>query len=86
MCLGRAVAATGAKLLIPLLYARRRSDAAFVKMQTLAAIMKTPRCKNPEPIDRMIGEGRPCKKVGKGFMVLKGHVQAEVVLTAKELK
>jgi 3-hydroxyacyl-CoA dehydrogenase len=36
-------------------------------MQTLAAILNDPRYKHPELIDRMIGEGRLGKKVGKGF-------------------
>jgi 3-hydroxyacyl-CoA dehydrogenase len=30
-------------------------------------LIKVPRCKHPELIDRMIAEGRPDKKVGKGF-------------------
>jgi len=42
-------------------------DVHRAKMQTLAAILKDPRYKHPELIDRMIGEGRLGKKVGKGF-------------------
>jgi len=42
-------------------------DVHRAKMQTLTAILKDPRYKHPELIDRMIGEGRLGKKVGKGF-------------------
>ena len=42
-------------------------DVHRAKMQTLAAILNDPRYKHPELIDRMIGEGRLGKKVGKGF-------------------
>jgi len=44
-------------------------DVHRAKMQTLAAFFNDPRYKHPELIDRMIGEGRLGKKVGKGFYV-----------------
>ena len=44
-------------------------DVHRAKMQTLATMLNDPRYKHPELIDRMIGEGRLGKKVGKGFYV-----------------
>ncbi len=42
-------------------------DVHRAKMQTLAAILKDPRYKHPELIDRMIDEGRLGRKAGAGF-------------------
>ncbi len=42
-------------------------DVHRAKMQTLATTLNAPRYKHPELLDRMIGEGRLGRKVGKGF-------------------
>ncbi len=42
-------------------------DVHRAKMQTLTAILDDHRYRHPELIDKMIGEGRLGKKVGKGF-------------------